>query len=80
MIKVNSGQSAVFIDRAIATLQILLKLRLATEPSRLPVQVLEYKNRQYKLQSWHGRLVGQFQGRELNSIDPSISDLLGNSI
>jgi hypothetical protein len=49
MIKANSGQSAVFTDKTIATLQILLKLRLATEPSRLPVQVLEYKNRQYKL-------------------------------
>jgi hypothetical protein len=80
IIKANSGQSAVFTDRAIATLQILLKLRLATEPSRLPVRVLEYKNGQYKLQSRHRRLAGRFQGRELNSIDPSISDLLGNSI
>jgi hypothetical protein len=80
MIKANSGQSAVFMDRTIATLQILLKIRLATKPSRLPVQVLEYKNRQYKLQCRHSRLAGRFQGGELNSIDPSISDLLRNSI
>jgi hypothetical protein len=44
MIKANSGQSAVFKDGEIATLQIPLKLQLATEPSRLPVRVLEYKN------------------------------------
>jgi len=80
MIKANSGRSAIFTNGTIATLQIPLKLRLATEPSRLPVRVLEYKNGQYKLQSQHGRLVGQFQGGELNSIEPSISDLLGNSI
>jgi hypothetical protein len=48
MIKANSGWSAVFTDGTIATLQIPLKLRLATEPSRLPVQILEYKNGQYK--------------------------------
>ena len=80
MIKANSGRSVLFTVGAIATLQIPLKLRLATEPSRLPVRILEYKNGQYKLQSRHGRLAGQFQGGELNSIDPSISDLLGNSI
>ena len=80
MIKANSSWSAVFTDRTIATLQILLKLQLAIKPFRLPVQVFEYKNGQYKLQSQHGRLAGRFQGGELNSIDPSISDLLGNSI
>jgi hypothetical protein len=58
MIKANSGRSAVFKDGAIATLQIPLKLRLATEPSRLPVWVLECKNGQYKLQCRHGRLTG----------------------
>ena len=80
MIKANSGRSAVFMDGTIATLRIPLKIRLATEPSRLPVWVLECKNGQYKLQCRHGRLAGRFQGGELNSIDPSISDLLGNSI
>ena len=50
MIKANSGQSALFIDGLIVTLQIPPKLWLATEPSRLLVQVLEYKNGQYKLQ------------------------------
>ena len=40
----------------------------------------KYKNGQYKLQSRYGRLVGRFQGGELNSIKPSISSLLGNSI
>jgi hypothetical protein len=80
MIKAHSGRSAVFINRTIATLQIPLELLLATKPSRLLVQILEHKNRQYKLQSWHRRLAGRFQGKELNSIDPSISDLLGNSI
>jgi hypothetical protein len=49
MIKANSGWTAIFMDRTIATLQIPLKLQLATEPSRLPVQVLEYKDGQYKL-------------------------------
>jgi hypothetical protein len=53
---------------------------ISTEPCRLPVRALEYKNGQYKLQSRHGRLAGRFQGGELNSIEPSISDLLGNSI
>jgi hypothetical protein len=80
MIKANSGWSAVFTDGTIATLQIPLKLRLATEPCRLPVRILEYKNGQYKLQSRHGRLAGRFQGGELNSIEPSINDLLGNRI
>ena len=80
MIKANSGQNALFTDGTIATLQIPLKLRLATEPSRPPVWVLECKNGQYKLQCRHGGLVGRFQGGELNSIDPSISDLVRNSI
>jgi hypothetical protein len=80
MIKANSGWSALFTNRTIATIQILLKLRLATELSRPLVQILEYKNGQYKLQSQHGRLAGRFQGRELNSIEPSICDLLGNRI
>jgi hypothetical protein len=80
MIKANSRRSALFSDGTIATLRIPLKLRLATEPSRLPVRILEYKNGQYKLQCRHGRLAGRYQGGELNSIDPSISDLLGNNI
>jgi len=40
MIKANSGWSAIFTNGTIATLQIPLKLRLATKPSRLPVRVL----------------------------------------
>jgi hypothetical protein len=44
MIKGNSGQSALFMDGTIAALQIPLKIRLATKPSRLLVRVLEYKN------------------------------------
>jgi hypothetical protein len=58
MIKANSGRSVIFTNRTITTLQILLKLRLVTKPSRLLVRVLKYKNRQYKLQSQHGRLAG----------------------
>jgi hypothetical protein len=80
MIKANSGRTALFTEGTIATLQIPLKLRLATEPSRLPVRVLEYKNGQYKLQCRHGRLAGRFQGGELNHIDATISGLLGASI
>jgi len=80
MIKANSGWSALFIEGTIATLQIPLKLQLATEPSRLLVRVLEYKNGQYKLQCRHGRLAGRFQGGELNHIDPTISGLLRASI
>jgi hypothetical protein len=80
MIKANSGRSAAFIDRAIATLQIPLKLRLATEPSRLPIRVLEYKNGQYKLQCRHGRLTGRYQGGELNPIDAATAALVGRSI
>ena len=49
MIKANSGRSVLFTVRTIATLQIPLKLQLATKPSRLLVQILEHKNRQYKL-------------------------------
>jgi hypothetical protein len=44
MIKANNGRSKAFTDRTVATLQILLKLQAATEPSRLPVQVIEHKN------------------------------------
>jgi hypothetical protein len=80
MIKANSGRTALFTEGTIATLQIPLKLRLATEPSRLPVRVLEYKNGQYKLQCRHGRLAGRFQGGELNHIDATISGLLAASI
>ena len=50
MIKANSHCSALFLDGTIATLRIPLKLQLATEPSRLLVWILEYKNGQYKLQ------------------------------
>jgi hypothetical protein len=49
MIKANSRRSALFTDETIATLQVPLKLRLATEPSKLPVWILEYNNDQYKL-------------------------------
>ena len=80
MIKANSSWSAVFTDRTIETIHIPLKLQLVIEPSRLLVRILEYKNGQYKRQSQHRRPAGRFQGGELNSIDLSISDLLGNSI
>jgi len=80
MIMANSGRTALFTDRIIATLQIPLKLRLATEPSRLLVRVLKFKNGQYKPQSQHGRLAGRFQGGELNHIDATISGLLGARI
>jgi hypothetical protein len=50
MINANNRQSATFTNGTVATLQILLKLRLATEPLRILVQVLERKNGQYKLQ------------------------------
>jgi hypothetical protein len=79
MIKANSGWSATFIDRAIATLQILLKLRLATKPSRLPVRVLKYKNGQYKLQCRYGRFIGRYQGGELNPINAVTAALVGRS-
>jgi hypothetical protein len=49
MIKANSRRNELFLDGTIATLQIPLKLQLATEPSRLLVWILEYKNGQYKL-------------------------------
>ena len=42
MIKANSSQSAIFVEGSIATLQIPLKLRLRTEPTQLPVQVIKY--------------------------------------
>jgi hypothetical protein len=80
MIKANSGRSVLFTDGSIVTLQIPFKLRLATEPSRLPVQVLEYKNGQYKLQCQHGRLSGRYQGGELNPIDAATGDLIGSGI
>jgi hypothetical protein len=50
MINANNRQSATFTNRTVATLQILLKLQLATELLRILVRVLERKNRQYKLQ------------------------------
>jgi hypothetical protein len=50
MIKGNNRRSATFTNGTVATLQIPLKLRLATEPLRIPVRVLERKNGQYKLQ------------------------------
>ena len=37
MIKVNNRRSKAFANMTVATLQILLKLQLATEPSRLLV-------------------------------------------
>jgi hypothetical protein len=49
MINANNRQSATFTNRTVATLRVLLKLRLATEPLRILVQVLERKNGQYKL-------------------------------
>jgi hypothetical protein len=44
MIKANNGRSKAFTDGTVAGLQILLKLRLATETSRLPVRVIEHRN------------------------------------
>jgi hypothetical protein len=46
----------------------------------LPVQVIEYKNEQYKLQSKHGRLSGQYQGRQLNLVNQTTADIFGGSI
>src|SRR5947207_6498770 len=80
MIKANSGQTALFMDGSIITLQIPPKLRLATEPSRLPVRVLEYKNGQYKLQCRHSRLSGRYQGSELNPVDAATGALIGSGI
>jgi hypothetical protein len=45
MIKANSGRSPLFVQGVIATLQIPSKLRLKTEPSRLLVRIIQYKNR-----------------------------------
>jgi hypothetical protein len=80
MIKTNSGRSPIFVEGSITTLQIPSKLRLKTEPTRLPVQVLEHKNRQYKLQCQYGRLSGRYQGRQLNSVDQSTADIFEGAI
>jgi hypothetical protein len=60
MIKANNRRSTTFTNGTVATLQILLKLWLATELSRIPVQVLERKNGQYKLQCQYRRLTGRY--------------------
>jgi hypothetical protein len=80
MIKANSGKAPIFELSIIARLKIPLKLRLNTESMRLPVQVLEYKNGQYLLQSQHRQLSRQYQGSELNSVDATIVDIIGSSI
>ena len=80
MIKANSSRSAIFAEGSIATLQIPPKLRLGTEPTRLPVRVIKYQNGQYLLQCQHGRLSGRYQGGQLNSIDRSTADIIGGSI
>jgi hypothetical protein len=80
MIKANSGRSPIFELGTIATLKIPSKLRLNTKSIRLLVRVLEYKNGQYTLQCWHGRLSGRYQGGELNAVEAVIVDLLGSSI
>ena len=63
MVKVHNGKLKEFKDSNIATLKILLKLRLKTEAIWLLVWVLEFKNGQYKLQCRHGRLAGRYQGK-----------------
>jgi hypothetical protein len=80
MIKANNGRSEKFMDGTVATLQIPLKLQLATESSRLPVRVLELKNGQYKLQCQYGRLTGRYQGGELNHIDATVGIKIGANI
>jgi hypothetical protein len=80
MIKANSGKAPIFELGMIATLKILPKLRLNTESMRLPVQVLEYKNRQHLLQSRHRRLSRRYQGSELNAVDATIVDIIGSLI
>ena len=96
MIKKNSGRSKEFNDGDIATLKIPPKLRLKTEAVRLLVQVLEYKNGQYKLQCRHSRLAGRYQGMpfqlqlpffklillggELNVVDNASIEILGSGI
>jgi hypothetical protein len=80
MIKANSGRAATFVDGTVATLQIPVKLRLATEPSRIPVRVLELTNSQYKLQCQWGRLMGRYQGGELNHVEAGVGNTLGATI
>jgi hypothetical protein len=80
MIKANSGKALIFKLSIIATLKILSKLRLNTESMQLLVQVLEYKNGQYLLQSWHRRLSRRYQGSKLNAIDATIVDIISSSI
>jgi hypothetical protein len=80
MINANNRQSATFTNKRVATLQILSKLQLATEPLRILVQVLERKNRQYKLQCQYRRLTGRYQGRELNYVDARVGETIGANI
>ena len=80
MIKANSKRFKAFINKTVATLQTLLKLRLATEPSRLPVRVIEHKNGQYKLQCQYSRLTGQYQGRELNHVNATVGNAISTNI
>jgi hypothetical protein len=47
----NNSYVVEFADRAIATLQILPKLRLRTKNERLVVQILAFDHGQYKLMS-----------------------------
>jgi len=80
MIKANNRRSATFTNKTVATLQILLKLQLATELSRILVQVLKRKNRQYKLQCQYKRLAGQYQGKELNYVNAKVGETIGANI
>lgn len=80
MINANNRRSATFTNRTVATLQILLKLRLATELLRILVRVLERKNGQYKLQCQYGRLTSRHQGEELNHVDARVGETISANI
>jgi hypothetical protein len=78
--KKKRGQTTkIFEVGDIATLFIPAKLQLRTESIRIAVRVIG-TNRGYTLLTKHALLSGRYQGGELNTVDESVAQLLGEEI
>src|ERR1700685_352129 len=78
--KKKGGQTTkIFEVGDIAILFIPPKLQLRTENIRIAVRVVN-TNRRYTLLTKHALLSGRFQGGELNTVDESVAQLLGEEI
>jgi hypothetical protein len=77
MVKKTTKKAQIFKEGWIVTLAIPKKMRLSTEPKRLPVRILGINNHNHMLISRFGRIRGAVQPAQLNVVE---SNTLGLDI